>query len=130
MHDFCFVFKGTEVKLQDADTDYFLSALRRLSPPPPANSPTAETAVGSDTLTEAGYARSTDENYPTVCVACFSPSPPSGNFTSVPIYTTKKLNTSLNFFKYLYLIYIHIKNYIHRLPNIYCILMANLPLCK
>ena len=50
------------MKLPNADTDYFLSALRRLSPPPPANSPTAETAVGSDTLTEAGYARSNDEN--------------------------------------------------------------------
>ena len=44
------------------DTNNFLFALRRLSPPPPANSPTAETAVGSDTLTEAGYARSNDEN--------------------------------------------------------------------
>ena len=54
------------MKLPDADTDYFLSALRRLSPPPPANSPTAETAVGSDTLTEAGYARSDYENNPTV----------------------------------------------------------------
>ena len=64
MHDFCFVFKGTEVKLQDADTDYFLSALRRLSPPPPANSH-ANTAC-SDTLTEAGYARCGNENQPTV----------------------------------------------------------------
>ena len=54
------------MKLPTADTDYFLSALRRLSPPPPANSPTAETAVGSDTLTEAGYARSDYENNPTV----------------------------------------------------------------
>ena len=48
------------------DTNNFLFALRRLSPPPPANSPTAETAVGSDTLTEAGYARYGDENQPTV----------------------------------------------------------------
>ena len=48
------------------DTNNFLFALRRLSPPPPANSPTAETAVGSDTLTEAGYARCGDENQPTV----------------------------------------------------------------
>ena len=44
------------------DTDNFLFPLRRLSPPPPANSPTAETAVGSDTLTEAGYASSNVEN--------------------------------------------------------------------
>ena len=48
------------------DTNNFLFALRRLSPPPPANSPTAETAVGSDTLTEAGYARYGDEHQPTV----------------------------------------------------------------
>ena len=48
------------------DTDNFLFPLRRLSPPPPANSPTAETAVGSDTLTEAGYARCGNKNQPTV----------------------------------------------------------------
>ena len=52
------------------DTNNFLFALRRLSPPPPANSPTAETAVGSDTLTEAGYARSNDENRSTVIRTC------------------------------------------------------------
>ena len=51
----------SEAEIQ-TDTDDFLPPLRRLSPPPPANSPTAETAVGSDTLTEAGYARSNDEN--------------------------------------------------------------------
>ena len=44
--------------------DNFLSSLRRLFPPPPANSH-AETAC-SDTLTEAGYAHSDDENWPTV----------------------------------------------------------------
>ena len=55
------------MKLPDADTDYFLSTLRRLSPPPPVNSPTAKkTAVGSNTLTEAVYARSDHENNPTV----------------------------------------------------------------
>ena len=72
------------------DTDNFLFPLRRLSPPPPANSPPAKPAVGSDTLPEAGYARYTDENYPTVCVACFSPSPPyytSPTDISIPPYT-------------------------------------------
>ena len=71
------------------DTDNFLFPLRRLSPPPPANSPPAKTAVGSNTLPEAGYARSTDENCPTVCVACFSPSPPyysSPADISIPTY--------------------------------------------
>ena len=71
------------------DTDNFLFPLRRLSPPPPANSPPAKPAVGSSTLPEAGYARSTDENYPTVCVACFSPSPPyysSPADISIPTY--------------------------------------------
>ena len=46
------------------DTDNFLFPLRRLSPPPPANSH-AKTAC-SDTLTEAGYARCANENQPTV----------------------------------------------------------------
>ena len=46
------------------DTDIFLHPLRRLSPPPPANSH-AKTAC-SDTLTEAGYARCGNENQPTV----------------------------------------------------------------
>ena len=55
-------------------TDNFLFPLRRLSPPPPANSPPAKTAAGSNTLPEAGYARSNNENSPTALVACFSPS--------------------------------------------------------
>ena len=52
------------------DTDNFLFPLRRLSPPPPANSPPAKPAIGSDTLPEAGYARSCDEKCPTVLCAC------------------------------------------------------------
>ena len=50
------------------DTDIFLHPLRRLSPPPPANS-RAKPAC-SDTLPEAGYARSCDEKCPTVLCAC------------------------------------------------------------
>ena len=53
----------SEAEIQ-TDTDDFLPPLRRLSPPPPANSH-AKTAC-SDTLTEAGYARCGDENQPTV----------------------------------------------------------------
>ena len=53
----------SEAQIQ-TDTDDFLPPLRRLSPPPPANSH-AETAC-SDTLTEACYARYGDENQPTV----------------------------------------------------------------
>ena len=55
----------SEAEIQ-TDTDDFLPPLRRLFPPPPANSPSAKPAVGSDTLTEAGYARYGDENQPTV----------------------------------------------------------------
>ena len=65
--NFKFLFvcvKGkSEAEIQ-TDTDDFLPPLRRLSPPPPANSH-AKTAC-SDTLTEAGYARYGDENQPTV----------------------------------------------------------------
>ncbi len=50
------------------DTDIFLHPLRRLSPPPFANSH-AKPAC-SDTLPEAGYARSCDEKCPTVLCAC------------------------------------------------------------
>ena len=53
----------SEAEIQ-TDTDDFLPPLRRLSPPPPANSH-ANTAC-SDTLTEAGYARCGNENQPTV----------------------------------------------------------------
>ncbi len=52
---------GTKIQ---TDTDDFLSPLRRLFLPPPANS-LANTA-SSNTLTEAGYARFADENQPTV----------------------------------------------------------------
>ena len=64
-NNFLFVcVKGkSEAEIQ-TDTDDFLPPLRRLSPPPPANSH-ANTAC-SDTLTEAGYARCGDENQPTV----------------------------------------------------------------
>ena len=53
----------SEAEIQ-TDTDDFLPPLRRLSPPPPANSH-ANTAC-SDTLTEAGYARCGNENQSTV----------------------------------------------------------------
>ena len=64
-NNFLFVcVKGkSEAEIQ-TDTDDFLPPLRRLSPPPPANSH-ANTAC-SDTLTEAGYARCGNENQPTV----------------------------------------------------------------
>jgi hypothetical protein len=60
---FIYVKGKSEAEIQ-TDTDDFLPPLRRLSPPPPANSH-AKTAC-SDTLTEAGYARCGDENQPTV----------------------------------------------------------------
>ena len=72
------------------DTNIFLFPLRHLSPPPPANSPPAKPAVVSDTLPEAGYARSTDENYPTVCVACLS-SKPLYHFFSLYMINTHQL---------------------------------------
>ena len=46
----------------NAGTMDFLSSLRGLSPTASANSPTAKTAVGSNTLTRSGYARSDNEN--------------------------------------------------------------------
>ncbi len=44
--------------------------LRRWFPPPSANSPAAKPAATSDTLRKAGYARSDDENCPTVHLVC------------------------------------------------------------
>ena len=64
----------SEAEIQ-TDTDDFLPPLRRLSPPPPANSH-AETAC-SDTLTEAGYARYGDENQPTVLSRILLPDLPN-----------------------------------------------------
>ena len=67
-------------------TDNFLFPLRRQFPPPPANSPPAKPAAVSNTLPEAGYARSNDENFPTALVACFPPKLLSqlSNFFSIP----------------------------------------------
>ena len=59
----------------------FLCPLHRLSPTASANLPTAKTAVGSDTLTRSGYARSDHENRPTVSLCVF--------FLSAAIYATK-----------------------------------------
>lgn len=55
------------------DTDIFLHPLRRLSLPPPANSH-AKPAC-SDTLPEAGYARSCNEkmSYRPVCMSSCQP---------------------------------------------------------
>ena len=50
------------MKKTNAGTTDFLSSLRRLSPTAPANSPTAKTAVGSNTLPRSGYARSDNGN--------------------------------------------------------------------
>ena len=60
---FIFVKGKSEAEIQ-TDTDDFLPPLRRLSPPPPANSH-ANTAC-SDTLTEAGYAGWANENQATL----------------------------------------------------------------
>ena len=59
----------SEAEIQ-TDTDDFLPPLRRLSLPPPANSH-AKPAC-SNTLTEAGYAHSDNENRPTVSLCGFS----------------------------------------------------------
>ena len=58
----------------NAGTNDFLSALRRLSPTASANSPTAKTAVGSDTLPRSGYARSDNENQSTALPWSFASS--------------------------------------------------------
>ena len=68
MDSFKFLFRVVLKKLEEnsnAGTNDFLSALRRLFPTASANSPTAKTAVGSDTLPRSGYARSDNENQST-----------------------------------------------------------------
>ena len=103
------------------DTDNFLFPLRRLSPPPPANSPPAKPAVGSDTLPEAGYARCGDENQPTVlswillpnlphlldgtvCHACTQANDIIFVMSHAQIYIeqrmTRKLKSSINYFRF------------------------------
>ena len=61
---------GRSQRTATQDTDHFLSALRRLYPPPPANSHAK--ASRSDTLPEAGYARSDNENEPIVLLLRFA----------------------------------------------------------
>lgn len=64
------------------DTDIFLHPLRRLSLPPPANSH-AKPAC-SDTLPEAGYARSCNEKCPTVRVHVLLPATTFHSLQTVP----------------------------------------------
>ena len=107
------------IKTSKTDTDNFLSSLRRLFPPPPANSH-AKTAC-SDTLTEAGYARCGNENQPTVlswillpnlphlldgtvCHACTQADNIIFVMSHAQIYIeqrmTRKLKSSINYFRF------------------------------
>ena len=65
-----FLFLRNCCEKPHADTDDFLSSLRRLFPPPHANS--LAKSASSNTLTEAGYAHSDNENRPTVSLSGFS----------------------------------------------------------
>ena len=67
-------FKKKLEENSNAGTNDFLSALRCLSPTASANSPTAKTAVGSDTLPRSGYARSDNENQSTALPWSFASS--------------------------------------------------------
>ncbi len=58
----CLSFKEQTGTNSNAGTTDFLSLLRRLYPTASANSPTAKAAVGSNTLTRSGYARSDNGN--------------------------------------------------------------------
>ena len=60
------------MKNSNAGTPDFLSSLRRLFPTASANSPTAKTAVGSDTLTRSDYARFDNGNPSTALPWSFS----------------------------------------------------------
>lgn len=118
----------SEAEIQ-TDTDDFLPPLRRLSPPPPANSH-AETAC-SDTLTEAGYARCANENQPTVlswillpdlphlldgtvCHACTQADDIIFVMSHAQIYIeqrmTRKLKSSINYFRF----WVRVKNLVER----------------
>ena len=68
------------MKNSNAGTPDFLSSLRRLFPTASANSPTAKTAVGSDTLTRSDYARFDNGNPSTAL--------PWSLFLTCSIYTT------------------------------------------
>ena len=59
-------------KNSNAGTPDFLSSLRRLFPTASVNSPTAKTAVGSDTLTRSDYARFDNGNPSTALPWSFS----------------------------------------------------------